>query len=377
MLLYLDTLIGFAVVMLILSLLITILTQCVSALCSHRGSNLRWGLKTLFENIDPVLYPQLTANSETVANEVLRHCLVSDSVFSDNGLAIWLARKVPVLQKLLERFQLATAIRPDELVDILRQTSAILPRSLAALPAAAQTQLQTEIAALLAASNKASAMAGNLEVWFGSIMDRVAQRFVMYMRGWTVLFGCLFAFGSGLNSVSLLNELYSNGAIRSALVGSGQQVAASAATVLNPQNTMSAALTAALKQALGDANVTTAPQPPAIQTTADGIAWIQANVPAEQRAAVVDRFNTDSTAAAQKIIQDGAQSAAKVIDIASKSDFDVAKFRWPAKPNLGYFLGVAATAALLSLGAPFWFNALKSMTNLRPILASKEDAPQS
>jgi hypothetical protein len=27
---------------------------------------------------------------------------------------------------------------------------------------------------------------------------------------------------------------------------------------------------------------------------------------------------------------------------------------------------------LLSLGAPFWFNMLKTMSNLRPVLANKE-----
>ena len=30
------------------------------------------------------------------------------------------------------------------------------------------------------------------------------------------------------------------------------------------------------------------------------------------------------------------------------------------------------SGALLSLGAPFWFNSLKAMTNLRPIIASKQ-----
>jgi hypothetical protein len=376
MLLYLDTLIGFAVVMLVISLLITILTQFISALFNHRGSNLRWGLKTLFENIDPVVYPQLTANAETVASAVLRHCLISDSVFSDNDVAQWIAQRVPWLQRLLARFQLATAIRPDELADILRQTAAIPPRALSALSQAAQAQLKTEIDLLLEASGNAHTMAGNLEEWFGSMMDRVAQRFATYMRLWTVIIASTFAVVSGLNSISLLSELYSNGAFRSALVGTGQQVTATAITVLDPENALPAALTNALKQTLADTNVTSAPQPPDIQTTAQGIAWIQANVPEGQRAAAIDRFNTVSTAASQKLIQEGAQSAAKIISIASKSGADVLKFHWPPNWNFGYLLGVLATAALLSLGAPFWFNALKSMTNLRPILASKEQTKQ-
>jgi hypothetical protein len=34
--------------------------------------------------------------------------------------------------------------------------------------------------------------------------------------------------------------------------------------------------------------------------------------------------------------------------------------------------GILASALLLSLGAPFWFNMLKTLSNLRPVLANKE-----
>lgn len=43
-------------------------------------------------------------------------------------------------------------------------------------------------------------------------------------------------------------------------------------------------------------------------------------------------------------------------------------------PSWGHFVGILATAALLSLGAPFWFNTLKTLSNLRPILANKAEA---
>ena len=41
-------------------------------------------------------------------------------------------------------------------------------------------------------------------------------------------------------------------------------------------------------------------------------------------------------------------------------------------PSWLHLWGVIASAALLSLGAPFWFNMLKSMSNLRPVLANKQ-----
>jgi hypothetical protein len=37
------------------------------------------------------------------------------------------------------------------------------------------------------------------------------------------------------------------------------------------------------------------------------------------------------------------------------------------------FFGILLTAGLLGLGAPFWYNALKTLTNLRPMVATKQD----
>jgi hypothetical protein len=410
MLLYLDTLIGFSVVMLLISLLITILTQMVSALVNHRGSNLRWGLKTLFEHVGPALYPKLTANANRLAHEVLKHSLISDSWFSDLKAVRWLL-KVPVVKTVLGRIQLASAIRPAELTNILGQIAASSdkPGVLGDLEDADWAALKVEIAALLDAPNPAATRemtqsagvaaaavkaiadqaktpllqdsvnairgtAGKLEAWFGSMMDRVAQKFTMYMRLWTVLFAGAFAIATGLNSITLLGELYNNGTLRTALAGMAQQATAIAGTVLDKGNSLEAGLTSALKQATRDATAGGAPQPPEIRTTAEGIAWIQANVPAGQRAAALSRFDTASAAASQKVLQDAAQNAANTSAVASQAGFDILECRWPAKPDARYLLGVLITAALLSLGAPFWFNALKSMTNLRPILASKEKA---
>ena len=42
------------------------------------------------------------------------------------------------------------------------------------------------------------------------------------------------------------------------------------------------------------------------------------------------------------------------------------EWSWPKRR----LLGILVSAALLSLGAPFWFNTLKSLTNLRPTLAN-------
>src|SRR5690349_18832160 len=96
----LDIIIGFAVVMLAVSLIITTLTQLVSGLLGLRGTNLRWGLKTLLTEAG-------VADPKTVADRVLGHPLVSDSTFSK------------FISRFFNRWKLASAIRSEELTGIL------------------------------------------------------------------------------------------------------------------------------------------------------------------------------------------------------------------------------------------------------------------
>src|SRR5262245_35648019 len=84
----LDALIAFAVVMLGLSLIVTILTQITSATLGLRGSNLLWGLKTLFEELSPGL-EKAGLIPRDLAQEILQHRLISDSSFSQ-GEKMWL-----------------------------------------------------------------------------------------------------------------------------------------------------------------------------------------------------------------------------------------------------------------------------------------------
>ena len=428
MLTYLDTAIGFMVVMLAISLLITTLTQMFSAMVNHRGSNLQWGLKTLFANIDTGKFPNLAKQADQLAHEVLSHCLISDSWFSGNRFAEKLGGMIPLLGKWFARVRLASAIRPAELADILRALAAAKKRQAVDAPAddakmlnalaqeisdmlaetdpsaARDAQMVAAAAAALpgapqllapaanaaqAVINNASDSIGRLDVWFGSMMDRVSQKFAMYMRLWTVGFACTFALVSGLNTMDLLSELYHNGVVRDALVGAGQQMTATAASALDPQNSLSAKFTAVLLQAL-QAQGIAAPSPaPVIATTVTGTNWINANVPPEKLQAVLTAFDTGAQAAIQRSLADNQQTAQSLLQLTSKAGVDVVKLHWPqnffhaGQPadlwkafawRFRYFLGVALTAILLSFGAPFWFNALKSLANLRPILASKQDA---
>ncbi|HTS62215.1 MAG TPA: hypothetical protein VMH28_09325 [Candidatus Acidoferrales bacterium] len=391
MLAYLDTLIGFAVVMLGASLIITILTQMVSALLSHRGANLKWGIENLFKHLPSCPLLNTAEHAAMVAKDVLTHPLISDSIFS-------MKLPIPIPEWFAERFKLATAIDPDELVAILKdlatrpayQAIAGLPAELDALVSAQNPAVDRRLALLTTAPALANLHldqavpllhetvravqdeAGKLEAWFNATMDRVSQRFTTYVRLWTVGFGVALAIITGLNTVTLLNRIYTNGDFRQQLVGAAPEVRDLTNKVLpeGSKPVLTQMYTAALAKALTDAKSSVTP---ATDIASDSAArdWIKANITdAAQQTAVTAAYNKEIEAT----LNQGVQNAAAVRNILTKASFDISQFGWdPKQPVLPQIPGVLATAALLSLGAPFWFNILKQATNLRPVLAKKQD----
>src|ERR1700722_7389568 len=100
---HLDTIISFVAIITGVSLLVLTLTQAVSALLGLRGTNLRWGIEVLLKHADP----GLAAHATTISEKVLQNTLVSDSTMSKFESA------------LAGRWRLASAIRKEELVEIL------------------------------------------------------------------------------------------------------------------------------------------------------------------------------------------------------------------------------------------------------------------
>ena len=389
MLAYLDTFIGFAVVMLGASLLITVLTQMVSALFSHRGANLRWGLETMFKNLPNSPLMNTATHAEMIAKDVLTHPLISDSIFSLKPQ--WLA----------DRIRLATAVHPDELFAILRDLSTKPAyTAIAGLPAEIDTLVNAQNPAtgrrlaLLSAvpafaglnpSDKVPLFedtvksikdeAGQLEAWFNATMDRVSARFTTYMRVWTVAFSVALALGTGLNSVSLLSGLYKNGALRQSLAGAATPMLALGGNVLPAagQSPVGKMYTDAVAAALTNAKLTIPLPATGITSDADARSWLTTHVTdSAQQTAVLAAYDQ----AIKASLDQDVKNAAQVRTILDNASFDVRKFGWqPDQPWPPQLPGVLASAALLTLGAPFWFNMLKQLTNLRPIVANKSDTP--
>ena len=94
----LDVAIGFATVMLAVSLIIMSVTQAISSVLALRGAKLQAGLQQLITQTAPTL----AAQAKTISEAMLKHPLISDASTRLSG-----------------RWQLASAIKKEELLAVL------------------------------------------------------------------------------------------------------------------------------------------------------------------------------------------------------------------------------------------------------------------
>jgi len=107
MLKQLDTLLGFAVVISVVSMLIMVATQAISSVLALRGRNLRDGLQVLFLRLVPTMDESKVRD---LAESILKGPAISDSSLSIKG---WIP----------ESCKLGSAIRPEECLAALRRVA--------------------------------------------------------------------------------------------------------------------------------------------------------------------------------------------------------------------------------------------------------------
>jgi hypothetical protein len=149
----------------------------------------------------------------------------------------------------------------------------------------------------------------DFDAWFDTTMARLSARFSLSMRLWTVLFAILLAFGGHIDSARLFTTLWRDAGTRARLVAVSDRVLQAAERI------QAAAPSADMKQLAGEVEQ--------IQNTL-GIRIVPSPYPG----------------------------------------LDYSKDSLP---------GLVLTVLFLSLGAPFWYNTLKRLTNLRPVLAEKRE----
>lgn len=116
--------------------------------------------------------------------------------------------------------------------------------------------------------------------------------------------------------------------------------------------------------------------PAGMDTAAKASEWLQTHSKKDKDTDAVKKYWEMTQTVPQEKLDRSAKQFATLTDELSKSKFQFVPdpYRWEnCWPVHLHFWGILVSAALLSLGAPFWFNTLKSLTNLRSMLAKEVD----
>lgn len=408
MLEHLDTLIGFATVMLLLSLLVTTVVQIVSALSNLRGKCLLDGTEQLLKQLDPGLAGQARA----IALRALTHSAIGEKAASLRDLLPEKLRRATGLPR-----NLAVAIRPKELILVLKDLSEDnslfdqttrdrLKALFTSTPGQGSPEMIAKTEELLKklegqfpnqAQDLRSAVEGVLgttqtivvkvDAWFDTVMDRTSEVFKYYTRQITILVAVLFALLLHVDSLAVLNQLSQDGDLRAQLVGMSDSVVSEGEKVLAPEGSLVA--TKALRRMAKDpshpevASAVTALCPGGgidqcfanLSTRQEGRAALQP-VPKDQRPAVLKAYEDAYTAATRERLSELQMSLDTLQDYLHDTRLAIIPqpipWFWHFKDRRN-FLGVVMTAFFLSLGAPFWYNSLRKLSDLRPIVARRVD----
>jgi hypothetical protein len=344
-----DILIGFSVIMLMVSMSVTLINQWILTLLGMRGKKLLDGVQSLLSQVAPGV---LTADyARTIAEQVLKHPLsgrggkkLAEVIQREDLVKIVLeigaaaaanmpqpaaaaaaAGGAPALQppnqpagtppsaaeQALVRALIATGISdPGATLRSVRMFSMRLEAS--------QPELATHVREAKAVIMEAeSQFVAQINGWFDQTMDSVSHSFAKYSHYWTVAISLILAFGLQIDALKIVNRLAVDDNLRAKLVEQSQTV-----------------------------------QPP----------------PAQPAPA-------DTNEKLQELSRQTRENVAQLQELASAKLVTWPPYGgdWWKGWQQSSFFGVLLAGMLISLGAPFWFNTLGNLLKLRPGLAAKED----
>jgi hypothetical protein len=336
---------------------------------------LKWGVKQVLAQLAP---GESAARIDKLAGEVLRHPTLCASTLP------WIH---------------ATAIRAEALAVIAARVAGNDPEK-------AGAELREKLAgasqaiekARVAVARAAEAALADLRRWFDLVMDRTTERFVAHTR--LVTFGIAFVvcLWFHIDSLRILRQISTDDDLRAAL-------AAGAADALKDAEEIERDLSSPPKT-VNDAFVAVRPwarlldtPPQDLTLESQAAAWIgdvvaRSSLPEADKARAAAEMQKSFRAEFEKLLGERyehlKQTAEGLVtrldatqleiferDVGLLPDYWRADEATKARRFEGkHLLGVLVSVLLLSLGAPFWFNLLRNLSNLRPIVARKVEQSQ-
>jgi hypothetical protein len=399
----LNTVIGFVSVMLLLSMTITVVVQAISALLDLRGQNLVWALANLFQQIHPDaaaagkginFFPPRT---KTAAEELATAVLTHDAVTSTPAGGLYKAKAIRpdellmVLQKLSQQVAKDPTVVSNAAKDTL---NALLADSVPGTSANTDTlqKLSAELTrrfpmhsamlqdAINNIAGRTMLITNGMERWFRTVMDRASDRFTRNCRFWTIAGAALLAFGFHVNSVELYRKIANDPNVKSKLVANAEGLQQQAEKAIGDLGSQ-ALSDFANPKAEGQKDSTFTPsdqqiaalknRPENLTNCAQAKQWITAQAALSSDEKLSTAFDTACTKAEKDKLARVSPELANIQKQLADSDLQVfGSLGWPDSDpkKLG---GQFVTLLLLSLGAPFWFNALRQLSNLKPAISNK------
>jgi len=376
---YVNIVFAFAVVMLLLSLVITIAVQIIVTVFGIRGRNLIWGVTKVLERS-----PTLKNKAREIADAALHHPAVTPTKFT--ATAIGSKELIAVLHDLAtaENESLDATLK-KELKDVLDETIPLETRAYAEtlareFKALFPTEAEKMNEVLNLVKKKTLKLKSNFEGWFDTVMNRTTDRFVIHTRIFTIVFAILLAGGLQIDSLELIKTLSTDVALRNALIKSADRTLDRAGEILLSKSIPVEALES-VRDKFEALKAKTIPN--TLATRNDGLAWLTSELAesgklAEIKEAYLKEFDRLTPQRLERL----GKYMLEVKDQVEVSSLVFLPGSWSAYLNSwkkigGHIPGIILSALLLSLGAPFWFNALRSIATLRTILAGKTDPSKS
>lgn len=318
-----DILLALTVVMLVASMVVTVLTQFVTSIGNTRGRHLLQGLADLLQQIDPKIERTV---AESVCAAVLSHPMIRD-VGQRYGAAIHREEFTKLLMDMASGQAPSNCLEKlgedarKQLLKTLQDNGIQDPQATVDRVREMALQLELDKPELATCARQARALmqeansklVAKINSWFDQTIDRVSDRFTFTTRGITFICSVAVALIFQLDTVTLINRLSVDDSLRNTLVEQ------------------------AYRQAGG--------QPPS--------APVFAALTEKQKDEVKKLMELD------------------ILTIPGSAD------DWYKNWKNVNFMGLVLSVFLMSLGAPFWYGALKNLLKLRGTLAGKDDSQRS
>ena len=371
MLEHIDALIAFAGIIFLASLLVTVLTQIAIVTFNLRGRNLFWGVARLLEQIEPSLGEK---GAKEISRKILTHPLISRYT-----------KRLPPVIRMEEFSELLIKITESEdikkfnknIQNSLKQLIKIDPKELDKQLkdlkfTAATNKLKKAQKEIFEHLKKARSKIVELESWFDSMTDRISERFSLRSKIITVIGAVIVTIVLQLDSIQVMKQVYTDSELRSKLIVSTDLIMERGTNILGQRNVFDLSMDS-LRSTIPDL-----PEPSiSFHNRVSAEKWLEQNLPkTKDLDSVLESYRDIQKDITKNRLSYLGDQIVELNDDLANTRLEIFGQHYTWKLNQwGFpkFIGMLISIALLSLGAPFWFNMLKNLTNLRTRLMQNEE----